>query len=341
MKSIIVKTYLILLILISGCLKDSPVLQANIEKNNSADILIYLESHGDFINSSEMPSLITSDTVYNNLSDFIIVDIRQTSDFTAGHIQNAVNILHTNLYDFVSSQVPTKTIVIVSTNGQAGSYYTGLLRLAGFTNVFALKYGMASWNIDFANSWINEEQDKTNFNNIVNNKPSISALPEINFSNSEGNIKEKINNRIKELMNISFDDIFSSNISVTVNDLNTIYSSINGDYLNTYIVCYGQNQGEYFLGQNGQLNNPGHLPTAVYYQANNFGASDLRSTTFLQTIPSNKEIVVYSKIAHSSAFITAYLRLLGHNAKSLLFGMRWRFGFDISEVKNYPYVTGS
>jgi len=99
------------------------------------------------------------------------------------------------------------------------------------------------------------------------------------------------------------------------------------------------------LGSLGNLTNPGHITTSVYYQDNDFAASDLRSTAFLQTIPNNKEIVVYSRIAHSSAFITAYLRLLGYNARSLLFGMKWRFdladGFDLSEVHNYPFITGS
>ena len=39
-------------------------------------------------------------------------------------------------------------------------------------------------------------------------------------------------------------------------------------------------------------------------------------------IPNNKDIVVYRRIAHSNAFITAYLRLLEYRAKSLLFGIK-------------------
>ena len=58
-------------------------------------------------------------------------------------------------------------------------------------------------------------------------------------------------------------------------------------------------------------------------------------------IPNNKDIVVYRRIAHSNAFITAYLRLLEYRAKSLLFGIRWRVDFSLTEVRNYPYVTGT
>ena len=339
MKKIIINTLVISFLVFSGCLKDAPIIQANSEENNSADILIYLESQGDYINSQLMPSLITSTEVFNNTGDKIILDVRPASEFTSGHIQNAINILPRDLYDFVSTADPNKKIVIVSLTGQSASYYTGLLRLAGFTNVFALKYGMASWNMDFASSWVAKDQTTTFFTNKVFNKPTISTLPNITFSNTDGEIKEKINSRIKELMSNSFSENLKSDVSVSVDDLLDIYSPSRSNYLNTFIVCYAQNLGEYIVG-NSSISNPGHLPTAVYYQANNFGASDLRSTAFLQTIPNDKDIVVYSRIAHSSAFIVAYLRLLGYNAKSLLFGMRWMVAFDSSEVKNYPYVTG-
>ncbi|MCH7974279.1 MAG: rhodanese-like domain-containing protein [Bacteroidetes bacterium] len=341
MRKILVNIITVSFLILSGCLKDAPITQATTEQNNSADILIYLEAQGDYINSPLMPSLIKAGDVFGNPDDKIILDVRSTSDFTAGHIQNAINIKPSDILNFVKTADPNKTVVIVSLTGQSASYYTGLLRLDGFINVYALKYGMASWNMDFAGHWIANNQQTNFFTNLVFNKPPVSALPEITFTNSEGNIKEKINTIIQELMSNTFSEDDVSDASISTNSLLDIYSTSRGDYLNTFVVCYAQNHGEYILGSNGALENPGHLPTAVYYQANNFGASDLRSTAFLQTIPNNKDIVVYSRIAHLSAFITAYLRLLGYRAKSLLFGIRWRVGFSLTEVQNYPYVTGT
>lgn len=339
MKKIFLNLILFGLLAFIGCLKDAPVVQANSEENNSADILIYLESQGDYINSQQMPSLITSTEVYNNPSDKIILDIRSSGDFATGHIQNAINISPAEIINYLDTSDPNKTVVIVSLTGQSASYYTSLLRFYGYTNAFTLKYGMTAWNNDFASKWINHMQHKGLFNNKVNNKPAFSPLPKLTFSNSGDNIKEKVNSRIQELMSIDFSESDESEISISVQNLNTIYSTLTEEYANTFIVCYAQNQGEYILGSS--LDNPGHLPSAVYYQDNSFEASDLRSSANLQTIPSNKDIVVYSRIGHSSAFITAYLRVLGYNARSLLFGMKWLFGFDQSQVKNYPYITGS
>jgi rhodanese-related sulfurtransferase len=338
MKKLFINIITVSFLILSGCLKDAPITQATTEQNNSADILVYLETQGDYINSPLMPSLITAGDVFGNPDDKIILDIRSASDFAEGHIQNAINIKPSDLLNFVKTSDPNKTVVIVSLTGQSASYYTGLLRLDGNTNVFALKYGMASWNIDFAGSWTNDDQPTTYFTNKVFNKPPFSALPEFTFANIEGNLKEKINTRIQKLMNNTFSEDDISDASVSVYNLLDIYSPSRGDYLNTFIVSYAQNLSEYLAGN--FISNPGHLPTAVYYQANNFGASDLRSTAFLQTIPNDKDIVVYSRIAHSSAFITAYLRLLGYRAKSFLFGMRWLVGFNLTEVRNYPYVTG-
>ncbi|HED07845.1 MAG TPA: hypothetical protein ENI57_07005 [Ignavibacteria bacterium] len=339
MQKILVNIITVSFLILSGCLKDAPITQATTEQNNSADILVYLETQGDYINSPLMPSLIKAGDVFSKPDDKIILDVRPASDFTKGHIQNATNIKSSDILNFIKTADPNKTIVIVSLTGQSASYYTGLLRLDGYTNVFALKYGMASWNMDFASPWLNEDQPTAYFTNKVFNKPSFSALPEVTFASTKGNIKEKINTRIQGLMKNTFIEYDVSDASVSVFNLLDIFSPSRGNYLNTFVVCYAQNMDEYLSGKS--INSPGHLPTAVYYQANNFGQSDLRSTAFLQTIPNNKDIVVYSRIAHSSAFITAYLRLLGYRAKSLLFGMRWRMGFNwTTEVKNYPYVTG-
>ncbi len=338
MKKYFIYILLFLSLSFNGCLKDAPILQATTEQNNSAEILIYLESQGDYINSPLMPSLITARDVFKNPDDKIILDIRKASDFAAGHIQNAINIKPSDLINFIKTSDPNKKVIIVSLTGQSASYYTGLLRLDDYTNVFALKYGMASWNMDFATPWINTVQPTNYFTNKIFEKPPFTPLPEITFANNKGNIKEKINTRIQELMKDTFSEYDISDASVSAYNLLDIYSPSRGNYLNTFVVSYAQNMDEYISGKS--ISSPGHLPTAVYYQANNFGLSDLRSTAYLQTIPNDKDIVVYSTIAHSSAFVTAYLRLLGYRAKSLLYGMKWLNGFDINEVKNYPYVTG-
>jgi rhodanese-related sulfurtransferase len=60
----------------------------------------------------------------------------------------------------------------------------------------------------------------------------------------------------------------------------------------------------------------GHIPGAVRYKPN----GTLGIVAEMQTIPVDKEVVVYCGTGHNSAFVTAYLRLFGYNAKTLNFG---------------------
>ena len=94
----------------------------------------------------------------------------------------------------------------------------------------------------------------------------------------------------------------------------------------------------------------GHIPGSFLYYSR-----DLQSSTSLQTLPPSTKIVIYSVSGQISAFVVAYLRLLGYNAKSLLYGANGytysRLVYDndffspyvflSSNIRNYPYVTGS
>jgi rhodanese-related sulfurtransferase len=46
----------------------------------------------------------------------------------------------------------------------------------------------------------------------------------------------------------------------------------------------------------------------------------IKTTVVLNTLPTDKTIVVYFWTGQTSAFLTAYLWLLGYDVKSLLFG---------------------
>ena len=102
---------------------DTP-LTGNLE--STAEMLFYFESTGDYANSSEAPALINADDVYANLGNFLIVDIRSTDDFRAGHIDGSLNIIPDSLYDFfeTTNVDQYKKIIIVSRNGQSASYFT-------------------------------------------------------------------------------------------------------------------------------------------------------------------------------------------------------------------------
>jgi len=324
----------------SGCLKDSAITDVVTEENNGEKIIEYLESQGDFINSLQMPALDSAIDVHDHLDIYEVLDIRSSTQFAAGHIPRSKNIESANLMGAVKSISQNTIIIIVSQTGQAASYYTGLLRFAGFNNVYALRFGMVSWNPDFLGSWNSSTEPKEDFTNLAYERPAFTPLPAVTFDNSVSGIKEKILSRIQLLMSLSFGDPATSSLSTNLAGLNVIYNRLDSTFTNTFIVCFGFD-GLYIWGPNGQLDIPGHPPRAVFYMQFNGYVSDLRSTSYLQTIPSSKDIVVYSKYGHSSAFVVAYLRMLGYNVKSLLFGAGWKEDLPQAYLENYAYDKGN
>ena len=136
---------IIISLVLESCLKDnvSPVINFNF--SNSALLLKYFEEQGDYINSYNMPSIVDVDEVQDNLGNYLILDIRTTSEYESGHIPGAIKVLPDSLIIYlnaISNINSYSKVVIVSASGQASSYFTSLIRLYGFNNIYSLNFGM-------------------------------------------------------------------------------------------------------------------------------------------------------------------------------------------------------
>ena len=107
-----------------------------------------------------------------------------------------------------------------------------------------------------------------------------------------------------------------------------------------------------FYSSNSDTTITYHPEGAVLYHIP--GPADFRSTSYLQTLPSESPIAIYSGTGQESAFYTAYLRLLGYDVKSILFGMNnidyymllradeiIPYAFQPSYIFDYPYTSGT
>jgi rhodanese-related sulfurtransferase len=76
----------------------------------------------------------------------VIVDLRPAEDFTAGHIEGAVNIPITELFAHLD-QLPDKAakIVVVCGSGHRGGIALIALKMVGYTDVRNLGGGMGAW----------------------------------------------------------------------------------------------------------------------------------------------------------------------------------------------------
>lgn len=361
-------TILIISSFIVSCFDEAVNTASDVNHDESALALYLLEESGDFINSNEFPAAINADEVNSSLGNFIIIDVRSANDFNDGHIPGSINKANAELFDYVRNLQPgNKKILLVSKTGQAAAYYLTLLRYVGIKNIFSLRFGIAVWNNDFSYLWKNylrnyindgTSNQRTDFNNIAEYiKPEKTPLPKISFSNSHLSFKEKVAERVKELINLGFDETSYGNVT-TANTMDIDYL-VSSNFTSTnefFVVCFA-NAALYFqpnISRGCLLQCAGHPKRTYLYNA--FPPyNDLRSTGDLQTLPIDKTIVLYSFTGERSAAAVAYLKLLGYNAKSIIFGgqnmfhsrfvtinyysseLLASFGIQENSFMNYPY----
>lgn len=341
---------LLSIFLLKGCLENPPLVSVKYNINStSAELLQLLEFKGDYINTSLAPSLITASEIYNS-ANTIFLDIRTNMEFTNGHIPGAININHSDLLEYLTNNSTFgKKVVIISSSGQAAAYYTSLLRLYGINNVFSLKYGMASWNMDFADIWLKALKNcylLSTFTNRNFDKGKYSDLPGFDSDKNktiEGILYDRINLLLKE-------DFYDDSSAYTQPSVSVEFDSYfdNDQFTNNFFICFGDKYLYYSPGKGEDV--PGHPIGTVLYQP----YEDLKSINFLQAIPSDKTIFIYCNDGHLSAYVTAYLRTLGYNAHQILFGANslfyqrmldpnnplYRYAFSNSFIMNYQYEKG-
>lgn len=309
-------------ILFVGCLNDEENLvnETQMLQLNGL-ILREAEERGDFINSSRtalFPNFVTARQLHTNLNGYKIIDVRNSFEYANGHIQNSVNVTNTELFEYVRTQTSLlNKFVIVSNSGQAASYYTALFRIHGFENVYTLLFGMASWNKDFTNEIMDyiEEIDTLGTDNNINNPVINYNLPDIN-SSSGSSPAEIFTNRIISLFNEGFDEEpLEVNPEYFHSSINTInFPELFENFEEYFVICYGTSS--LYVQPRGWMAHPYGAVNYYPFAPN----SDINSGNKLQKIPNNRKIGIYSYSGHLSAMLTAYLRLLGYDAKSILFG---------------------
>lgn len=291
-------------------------------------LLNYLESNGNFINSDASPAFISATEVKKNLknSKYLIIDVRSESWFDYGHIKNAKNVKTADLLNYFESKITPADydkIILVCYSGQSAAYFTGLLRLAGYDNTYNMKWGMSSWRVDFAdNSW--NKNLKNDFAEKLeatdNAKPAKGTAPALNTGKTDA----------KDILRVQLEKLFAAPYKESIIKSPDVFTTP-GDY---YIINYWDND-KY---------KSGHIPGAIQYQPN----TSLSSTTDLLTIPTDKRIAVYGCTGQETAYVVAYLDVLGYDAGNIAYGAnsfmhkelknkKWD-AFSKKEINMYPVV---
>ena len=299
--------------------------------SETTSFLIDLEENGNYVKSREFPSLIKASIVNEEMGKKnLIIDLRPASSFSEGHIKGAVNKPFKELPQFFETGIKPfeyDKIIMVCNDGQVSSYATCLLRLKGYGNVYAMRWGMSSWNKKYAgDGWLQGVSGKyeTRLDTSVSEIPPVTAMPELKTGLATG--KEIGEARFKKLFDEGTDSILITAEKVF------------------------NNPGKYFIInlERKDKYEDGHIPGAVRYKPE----STLGFTNSMATIPFDKTIVVYCGTGHNSGFATAYLRLFGYDAKTLKYGnngfmhdkmvkqrtaLSW-LPFTLADVNNFAVV---
>ena len=226
-------------------------------------------------------------------NDPMILDYRSADAFASGHLVGAMNIALGDLVAKIEDGTITndKPILNVCYTGQSASVATSLLNMLGF-DAQNLLFGMCSvdTSLQSGGNWVAQTAADEHAGDLT-------AVPTVatqtyeypTLSTGEESAEEIIKARFSATAwNISANDVWDNP----------------GNY---FIVNYWP--ADLYLV-------PGHIPGAVQFTPQ----MSLQTEEMLSLLPTDKTIVVYCFTGQTSAQVTAALKILGYDAKSLLYG---------------------
>ena len=300
----------------------------NLTPPDEFEILVkYLENNSILISNDALP-IINADEVKKNLKNpkYHIIDIRNDSWFEYGHIKGAQNLKSEELLNYFENSITPKDfekIILVCYSGQSASYFSGLLNIAGYDNVYSMKWGMSSWREDFAEGYWQKNignDYESQLETVENTKTEAGVQPTLNTGNSEG----------KDILHARLTELFKN------------------PYKN-YVVKFAdvvENTDDFYIANfvNKEIYDLGHLAGAMNYSP----GSSLNSTSDLNTIPTDQKVLVYSETGLEAAYIVAYLNVLGYDTANLAYGAngfinnklkkQTGYAFTNKEINMYPVI---
>lgn len=260
----------------------------------------YLETNRGFINSDAAPALIPADEVRKNIKNqkYLVIDIRSSSWFEYGHIKGAVNVQPAELLQYFENSIEPSAydkIVLTCYSGQSASYFSSLLRIAGYDNVYNMNFGMSSWRLDFAeNSWLKNTSDSniSNLETAIHEKTPSGEEPVIETGKSEA--EEILRSRLEQAFATPY-----KNYIVKASDV--------FEHPEEYYIIDYEKEERYLKG---------HIPNAIQYEP----GESLSTSKDLLTLPAEKTIVLYGPTGQETAYAVAYLNILGYKTGNLAYG---------------------
>lgn len=260
--------------------------------------------------------IIGAEVVQGNEDDYYVMDIRADSVYQRGHLPSA---MHSSL-ETILDDAPgmDKPILVVCYTGQIASHAVVALRLSGYADAKVLKFGMSSWHSDF-DKWTPNTGDiavgHTNWTMDATAELMNYDAPMISSSSTDGAVI--LQERIDELIAGGFKGVNSSDVLDNPGDY-----QVNNYWTQTDVDHYG------------------HIVDCIRVK------EDLTlSEGGFEHLSPDETVVTYCWTGQTSSMVTAYLTVLGYDAKSMKFGVNSLIYSDLEAHKwtssmDYSYETG-
>lgn len=249
--------------------------------------------------------IITAKDVSENLDDYYVIDSRSADAYAAGHIPGAVNADATTLLD-VAADNGGKTIVVHCYKGIGATRLVTALRLSGYPTAKSMKFGMSAWGLADADStvvlydkWTGATSDTALFypNDWLLTATDPAADVEYDYpaiATTETDAELLLQDRVAYLLEHGYGYASAPGILIDREDY-----FINNYWDETSWTTYGHIAGAHRVYDDGIL------------------SIELGGIKYMDP---DEEVVTYCWTSQTSGMITAYLTVLGYNAKSLLIG---------------------
>ena len=302
-------------IFVAGCKDDT----TDPEVSAFETVLNYMDNNGMTITDLTTGWIIAADsTLQATLDDYYIMDIRTGDtdengvvDYIDGHVPGAIASSYASIVTDAAN-AGGKPIIVVCYTGQSAGHAVVALRLSGYTDAKVLKWGMSGWHSDF-DKWSGNTAQLGHANWVA--APGAVAevqtfdYPEIDSDLEDG--AEILAERVTALLDGGFKGI----ASIDVLDTPTDYF-INNYWAAEDVETYGNISGAYRI-----------------------------KPLVLENLDPAGTVVTYCWTGQTSSIVTAYLTVLGYDAKSMKFGVNSVIYDDLTGHKwsasmDYVYETG-
>ena len=322
-------------IVFTGCKDDDePEPQ---QKGNFETLSNYMTDNG-----LDLPDLLTTPTKWvvapeliakggivdptdHTIPGYYTFDIRSVDHFNDGHIKGSMNVALADVLAKANEVGNEKPILVVCYSGQTAGRAVMALRLSGFHDAQVMKFGFSYWSSDedfdkWSGKTLNGAGDKAvgSPNWVTDASPS---LPSNDFPNWESTTTDGA-------------DLLAERVTAML--ANSSWGMLGDDPLADplgYNIYNYWNEVDY--------TKYGHFKDAFQYLPVSLAGDVVKG------LPQSQEFLFYCYTGQTSSFATAWLHVLGYNAKSMLYGVN---NLQYTELlnggatvwhhsKDYPYET--